>query len=371
MSKLTLKEANKRFKDNGCELLEKKYINSSTRMKYKCNCSKISKISLNCFSLGQRCRDCASKKIGLKLRYPYEYVKKYFEDNDCVLLSKEYKNNNTILDYICSCGCCAKISFTAFLNGQRCRDCASKKIGLKLRHPYEYVKKYFKDNDCVLLSKKYVNANEIMVYICSCGNSANVSFNNFQQGHRCSQCGIKKVTKAIRHTYEYIKKYFQDHECVLLSKQYENNSTILDYICSCGNKSKTRFSNFRIRPRCKKCGTEKISGPNNKKWNHNLTLEERLVKRNYPEYKEWRRNVYTRDYWTCVNCKKKKGIRINAHHIKSYSDNKKLRLDVNNGVTWCEECHKKFHKMYGHKNNDRKQYNEFMKQEINKCLVEL
>lgn len=33
----------------------------------------------------------------------YEDVKKYFDDNGCVLLSKEYKNNKTPLKFIGEC----------------------------------------------------------------------------------------------------------------------------------------------------------------------------------------------------------------------------------------------------------------------------
>lgn len=36
------------------------------------------------------------------------------------------------------------------------------------------------------------------------------------------------------------------------------------------------------------------------------------------------------------------------------------RLDINNGITLTEEIHKKFHKMYGYKNNTKKQFEEFI-----------
>ncbi len=65
--------------------------------------------------------------------------------------------------------------------------------------------------------------------------------------------------------------------------------------------------------------------------------------RNTPEYKQWRCEVFERDKYTCQVCWKS-GVKLNAHHIKRWADNEELRLDVNNGLTLCEPCHKTEHK---------------------------
>lgn len=57
------------------------------------------------------------------------------------------------------------------------------------------------------------------------------------------------------------------------------------------------------------------------------------------EYKIWRKNVFERDGFLCQNCGKD-GY-ITAHHIKSFAHYPELRFEVSNGVTLCEECHKK------------------------------
>lgn len=38
---------------------------------------------------------------------------------------------------------------------------------------------------------------------------------------------------------------------------------------------------------------------------------------------------------------------LHAHHIKSFKDNENLRYDVNNGITLCGQCHRKWHKENG------------------------
>lgn len=56
------------------------------------------------------------------------------------------------------------------------------------------------------------------------------------------------------------------------------------------------------------------------------------------KYLQWRSDVFTRDNWTCQTCGKR-GVYLEAHHIKSWSHHLKYRYDVDNGITLCLECH--------------------------------
>lgn len=108
---------------------------------------------------------------------------------------------------------------------------------------------------------------------------------------------------------------------------------------------------------CQKC----YKGAVTKRWNHELTDEERYGKRCLnPEYTEWRNKVYERDSYTCVKCGDNKGGNLNAHHIESWFESPEKRFELDNGVTLCEDCHKDFHKVYGYGNNNRKQYNQWL-----------
>ena len=64
--------------------------------------------------------------------------------------------------------------------------------------------------------------------------------------------------------------------------------------------------------------------------------------RNYddPIYSDWRKKVYKRDSHKCQMPGCKSRFRINAHHIKRWSDASYLRYDVDNGITLCSKCHK-------------------------------
>jgi len=102
-------------------------------------------------------------------------------------------------------------------------------------------------------------------------------------------------------------------------------------------------------------------------WNPNITDEERKQSRNYDEYKQWRKQVFKRDNYTCQCCGDKNGngkrIKLAAHHLDGYHWCKEKRLDIDNGITLCWDCHNKFHTNYGRSRNTLYQFIEFMKSE--------
>jgi len=55
----------------------------------------------------------------------------------------------------------------------------------------------------------------------------------------------------------------------------------------------------------------------------------------------WSKTIKKRDNYTCKKCDSKENL--NTHHIKPKSKYPELSLDLDNGITLCEDCHGKKH----------------------------
>ena len=93
-----------------------------------------------------------------------------------------------------------------------------------------------------------------------------------------------------------------------------------------------------------KIGSLKLSDhPNWKGGVSFLYHTERQILMSQSKYKIWRELVFIRDDWTCQECGQR-GLRLEAHHIKSWIDYPELWFDVDNGITYCKPCHLDIHK---------------------------
>jgi len=141
----------------------------------------------------------------------------------------------------------------------------------------------------------------------------------------------------------------------------EYTKGLVTLICkNCGKEYKTYRSHIKYRgSSCcsKKCLIEYYSGKNNHFWKGGVKFWKRRDTSSL-QHKQWREAVFTRDNWTCQRCdaRSKAGspLIIYPHHIKFYAKYPKLRYEVDNGITLCEECHKKTHKEFREKQTYQK-----------------
>lgn len=264
MRKLDYNYVKNFFKENGSKLISKEYKNCEENLDYICVCGREAKSTFSNFKRYKHCYQCGKDIIGDKSRYSYEYIKQYFSDRNCQLLEDSYHDNKQKLKYQCECGNIAYITFAKFQDrngklGQRCYDCRNKKIGDLKRLTYQEVYDYFEYEDCKLLSDSYIDANTKLNYQCECGNHAQITFGHFKNGERCKKCAGERRNKFRKFTYEYVKSYFEYNKCKLISNNYYNCDSKLDYICKCGNLSQTTFYQFHKHPRCIQCFYKELS----------------------------------------------------------------------------------------------------------------
>lgn len=86
------------------------------------------------------------------------------------------------------------------------------------------------------------------------------------------------------------------------------------------------------------CFGKANSGENCFQWKGGISSENNII-RNSDEYRFWRKLVFKRDYYTCQFCGSYNEQKIEAHHVLSFMDYPEYRFDVNNGITYCKECH--------------------------------
>jgi hypothetical protein len=155
------------------------------------------------------------------------------------------------------------------------------------------------------------------------------------KGKKSSKEHVEKIANANRgkkHPHsEETKKYLSE----LSKKQFENGMSI------------------ETRLKISKSIKGKTSGEKHYNWKGGVSnIKDRL--KHTLEYSNWRFKIYNRDNFTCQNCGAIGG-KLNCHHIKAFAkiiieyDIKSFEdalicqelWDINNGITLCEECHKK------------------------------
>ncbi len=81
----------------------------------------------------------------------------------------------------------------------------------------------------------------------------------------------------------------------------------------------------------------KYRGEKNWNWKGGITSINERIRGSF-EYKQWRETIYKKDYYTCQQCGHI-GNNIVAHHIYPFSQYPEYRFEINNGITFCRNCH--------------------------------
>jgi len=105
------------------------------------------------------------------------------------------------------------------------------------------------------------------------------------------------------------------------------------------NPSKREDVRKKISAKAKGIPRPQTRGEKSPHWKGGITPINEKIRKSI-EYKFWRKTVFERDNYTCVLCKKY-GVKLNADHIKRFSDYPEFRFDIDNGRTLCEPCHRK------------------------------
>lgn len=193
-----------------------------------------------------------------------------------------------------------------------------------------------------------------------CGEVRNVYYKSIcRAGHTiCQACSVKvKLSKQLEAGAKFGRL------TVLHASSRRGQS-----VCQCECGTLTEAANWSIENgETKSCGclrAEQIkrvshnpSGDKHHNWKGGVAGVRASVMAK-KAYKSWRAGVFERDGYLCQKCAQRGG-KLRAHHIFNFADYPALRLDPDNGITLCDECHKRLHSAYGLKTN-RAQLDEFI-----------
>ena len=252
-TKWDINTVRQKFLDRGYELLSTKYKDNKTSLDYRCPEGHLGKITFKSFSRGSGCRKCSDIKVGDRLRKSFEDVKQAFTDRGYTLLSTEYINTDTPLEYRCPKGHFGKIRFNSFSSGQGCRKCYDIKIGDRSRKSFDDVKQSFTNRGYTLLSTKYKNCMTPLDYRCPSGHLGKITFNSFSRCQGCAKCACIKKADRLRKSFDDVKQAFTKRGYTFLSTKYINNKTPLEYSCQEGHLGKIRLDGFLRGKGCAKC----------------------------------------------------------------------------------------------------------------------
>lgn len=185
---------------------------------------------------------------------------------------------------------------------------------------------------------------------------------------KCNICGYEKSLRS-----DHIKRLgstkckcpknlqFQRFgKLVVLNKlkyKHKSGDYLWECLCDCGTIHNVTTSAL-IHNHTKSCGCyalEQMSGENNHNWKGGISSEDKNDRIKFDKIKN---SILSRDNFTCYKCNYYGG-KLNVHHIYNFADYKNVRLSKSNLITLCNKCHKKYHNIYGVKNNTLIQFEEF------------
>lgn len=205
---------------------------------------------------------------------------------------------------------------------------------------------------------------------------------------RCKSCANKSIADEQKYEYEDVKAHFADEGYELVSPNYKDSKSPLEYKCKIHGLRTITYAQFRTGRGCLKCGAkrrgEEHSGENNWNYQGGITQIKRFLRDGLTQ---WKDDSKKNCNFKCVIS----GGRFDViHHLYSFQTIAQEAIDesgidikdeVNKytqeeldilsskilakhyeyplGVCLTKEIHDLFHHIYGFINNTMEQFDEF------------
>ena len=193
---------------------------------------------------------------------------------------------------------------------------------------------------------------------------------NFINSHNCPYCSGKQVceSNSLAVVLPQSLEVWSDKNEKTPYDYTKGSSEIVWWKCENGihedyQRMISRTVSYEFR--CPVCGRENQKiyyGSENPRWKGGVSSENQKA-RSTPEYEKWRKAVFEKDGYVCQCCGE--GEKKEAHHLLDFANHPDHRLDVENGITLCPNCHcscieGSFHNIYGTHGTTPEQLEEYI-----------
>jgi len=257
--------------------------------------------------------------------------------------------------------------------------CKASSLGLKYKDYYNEMKQKLQNNNYDLLSDKYISAKTKYKIKCLKHNEIKeATYSDIMENKfRCKFCKSELIRNALITDIYTVRLEFIKHNLIpkFVDEDYTSNKKPLKYLCPIHNDDYQYISYDSLKRSkfgCINCAAEYrgslFKGDKCYNWKGGLRSEKQKI-RDSIEYTKWRRKILKKDNYTCQCCGARNGngktIKLRVHHKENFASNPELRLDINNGITLCDNCHDSkiigsFHNIYGTHYNTTEQLCEYI-----------
>ena len=171
----------------------------------------------------------------------------YLNNIDCELISGEYVDAHSLLQFKCKCGEIFNKSWSKFISGQtRCNKCAEELVQKHKTYTKEYVLELIKNKPYKMIEDSFTTMSDGFDAITEDGYLLRVHRGNI------SLNSTPEIFHPLNpYTIKNINHYFELHyngEYICLEENYINNSTQMRFLhVSCNKEFYTTFADMKLR----------------------------------------------------------------------------------------------------------------------------
>lgn len=188
-----------------------------------------------------------------------ETVRKYISGSGCHWNDDTYINMKQKLCITMRCGHIHNTSLDSFKRSRFkvCRKCLPKYNKANKKYTIETIKDIAKTLGVVVISDSYSDIFDPLEFRCRCGDTFITNWSEFNNGGKntCNKCSLQRKADALTLDINNVKQRVSEmSECVLLSTEYIDAHSTLEFQCECGRVFTRSWANFTNKGK-RKCPT--------------------------------------------------------------------------------------------------------------------